>query len=267
MKQADTVRLLCACLSLSTMGCGSDDQPKANPEPMSHESAHWAYAGAEGPEYWGTLSEDFALCGSGRYQSPVNFPQALAPKELNHLSFDYAPTGAAITNNGHTIVVELDDDTNELLVAGESHALLQFHFHGQSEHLVDGQAYPLELHLVHASASGRLAVVGIFLQEGEENEALAEVFHKMAASSEEPLLLDANLDLTALLPQARLGWNYSGSLTTPPCTEGVNWNVHAAPLTVSAAQLAAFLDIHAGSYRPIGENTDIQELLEGSATN
>lgn len=254
------ISLLSISMSLGTLACGSEDKPK-DPEPMSHDSAHWSYSGAKGPEYWGTLSEDYALCGDGRFQSPVDFPSELAPAALAHLEFDYAATTGEIINNGHTIVVQLDDDSNELLVEGEAHTLLQFHFHALSEHRVDGKAYPLELHLVHASADGGLAVFGLFVEEGAENAALAEVFDKMAESSEEPLALEGDLNLTGLLPEQGHGWNYSGSLTTPPCTEGVNWNVHATPITASAAQLAAFTSLHDGSFRPVGDNEHIDELL------
>lgn len=259
--RADVFSLLSVSMSLATLGCGSDDKPK-DPEPMSHEAAHWSYSGAEGPEYWGSLSEDYALCGEGRFQSPVDFPSELAPAALAHLEFDYAASPGAIVNNGHTIVVQLDDATNELMVDGEAHTLLQFHFHAESEHRVDGKAYPLELHLVHASEEGGLAVFGLFLEEGAENAALAEVFDKMAESTEVPLALDTDLNLTALIPDQGHGWNYSGSLTTPPCTEGVNWNVHATPITVSAEQLAAFTSLHDGSFRPVQDNEDIDELLQ-----
>lgn len=263
MKRPGTVSVLCALMSLATLGCGSEDTPSSELDEASHEQkTHWAYSGAEGPEYWGSLSEDFALCGDGRYQSPVNFPQTLPPRDLVHLEFDYTETSATMIDNGHTIVVEPDEDSNELLVDGEVHSLLQFHFHAQSEHQVDGKVFPLELHLVHASKSGKLAVVGVFFEAGAANEPLGEVFDKMEDSSEDPLLLESNVDLLALLPAQRLGWNYSGSLTTPPCTEGVAWNVHATPSTASAAQLEAFSKLHPGSYRPVGDNVHIDELLD-----
>lgn len=251
-------------LGVSVSACGGEDSTGAVPDETSHEEEdlHWSYAGAEGPEYWGTLSEDYALCGTGRFQSPVNFPDTLVPAELDHLGFDYAASAGQMINNGHTIVVEMDDDANELLVDGQAHTLLQFHFHADSEHRVDGKAYPLEIHFVHASDSGGLAVIGVFFEEGAENEPLAEVFSKMKDSSEVPLLLEEDLDLAALLPDESQGWTYSGSLTTPPCSEGVKWNVHAAPITASAAQLKAFVDLHDGSYRPVEDNEDIEEQLE-----
>ncbi len=267
MKSTGVVGMLWTAVSLSALACSGEDPTSPRSEDLSHEeTTHWTYSGAEGPEYWGDLSEDYASCGSGEYQSPVDFPKELAPAELDHLAFDYAKTAGVVLNNGHTIAVVVDD-ASELLVNGEAHALLQFHFHAHSEHQVDGKHYPLEMHLVHASKGGRLAVVGFFFELGAENEVLAQVFGNMADSSDDPLLLETDLDLMALLPEQHLGWNYKGSLTTPPCTEGVNWNVHSTPLTLSTAQLEAFTDLHAGSYRPVGNNAHLDELLDEVSPN
>lgn len=272
MKSSDVVSMLCTAgiytgVSLAAAGCSGEDSKPPLSEDLSHEeTTHWTYSGAEGPEYWGDLSEDYAVCGSGEYQSPVNFPTQLAPAELGHLVFDYTATPGVILDNGHTIAVILDD-ASELLVNGEAHALLQFHFHAHSEHQVDGNNYPLEMHLVHASKNSRLAVVGFFFEVGTTNEVLEEVFDRMADSSADPLLLEADLDLASLLPEQHVGWSYNGSLTTPPCTEGVNWNVQAKPLSVSAAQLAAFTELHDGSYRPVGSNAHLDELLDAVPPN
>lgn len=223
---------------------------------------HWGYSGDIGPEHWGELSEDYALCSTGSYQSPVDFPEELEPAELTHLSVSYASSPASLLNNGHTIVIQLDVDTNELMLGDDTYTLLQFHFHADSEHRVSGVAYPLEMHFVHQADDGELAVLGVFFEVGAENQAMAELFASMMSSSDEPQPLNNDVDLMSLLPAATTGWSYDGSLTTPPCTEGVKWNVHSEPITISVEQLQEFLDIHPGSYRPVLENASINEQLE-----
>lgn len=248
-------------LLLMVVGCGAT----IDEDPQSEEDAHWGYSGAEGPEYWGTLSEDYARCETGEHQSPVNFPAELPPTILEQLEFDYAPTGASLVDNGHTIVVEFGENENEVLVDGEAHTLLQFHFHAQSEHRVEGEAYPLEMHLVHQAEDGKLAVVGFFFEEGEENDALSEVLSAVSSASADAFPLEESIDLGVLLPEQRSGWAYSRSLTTPPCTEGVRWSVFADPLTASQDQLQAFTELHPGSYRPVEQNENIEEQLEQAA--
>src|SRR5690606_3913794 len=119
----------------------------------------------------------------------------------------------------------------------DSYTLLQIHFHADSEHRVSGSAYPLEMHFVHQSATGELAVIGVFFEVGDENQALSDVFASMMSSSEDPQPLNTDVDLMSLLPNLTTGWSYDGSLTTPPCSEGVRWNVHSEPATISAEQL------------------------------
>lgn len=228
----------------------------------SDTEAHWGYSGAEGPEYWGSLSEEYARCETGEYQSPVNFPAELPANALDDLEFDYAPTSASLVDNGHTIVVEFGENENTILVDGKAHHLLQFHFHADSEHRVEGEAYPLELHLVHKADDGALAVVGLFFEEGEENEALDEVFSTMSSASVDASPLEESIDLMSLVPEEPIGWTYSGSLTTPPCTEGVAWNVVSTPLSASADQIESFTALHSGSYRPVEDNEDVDEQLE-----
>ena len=131
------------------------------------------------------------------------------------------------------------------------YALRQFHFHHRSEHTVDGVPLPLEMHLVHRSGRGALAVVGVLFTEGAENAALAPVWARMPPESGAPPTAPTGLDLAALLPAGRTTWRYRGSLTTPPCTEGVAWVVFAEPLTLSAAQIEAFAALYPNNRRPV----------------
>jgi carbonic anhydrase len=248
---------------LAVWGCGEEQLHSEDPRITLHgHEAHWSYSGDDGPEFWGLLSQDYALCSQGKDQSPVNLPSTLLPpEELSHLQIGYASSRGTLRDNGHTIVVELNGN-NELIVDEESYELVQFHFHAQSEHQVDKEHYPLELHLVHTSSSGGLAVLGVFVAEGEHNESLAEVFQAMSEASGDPLPLETQLDLPTLVPAEITGWNYPGSLTTPPCTEGVHWNVLATPLTASAAQIGAFSALHAGSNRPVVPNSHIKHRID-----
>lgn len=180
---------------------------------------------------------------------------------MEALAFDYQKSEALLVDNGHTVVLEVMDSENELLLEEEAYTLVQFHFHAASEHLVESDSFPLEIHLVHQSDEGDLAVVGVFFEEGEDNDALTEVFAKMAEGSDDGLLLDDPIDLIALIPEDSHGWRYDGSLTTPPCSEGVRWNVFATPLVASAAQIEEFIDLHPNSYRPVQDNADIDSQL------
>ncbi len=254
---------------IGAAACGSPDDPDlgdGTQENTGAEAGPWGYSGAHGPEFWGELSEDYALCSDGSHQSPVDFPDTLAASDLHHLEFDYAPSRAHILDNGHTVVVEMAPDAegaepNVVMVDGVAYRLLQFHFHAESEHRLEGEGHPLEMHLVHQASGGDLAVVGIFLVEGEENTALSEVFEAMSRSPSEPHPLAREVDLGALLPTDERGWTYSGSLTTPPCSEGVQWNVYAAPLTASAEQIDAFTHAYPNNRRPPLDNADLRGQL------
>lgn len=260
MKPSSLVGILFAS-GLPLWGCSESELHSEDPRiELDGSEAHWSYSGDEGPEFWGLLSEDYALCSKGKTQSPVNFPEQIQPTPLSHLEFKYTSSLGTLSNNGHTIVVALDEDS-EVVVDKETYRLVQFHFHAQSEHQVNGQHYPLELHLVHTSSSGGLAVVGVFFEEGASNESLSEVFQAMEKASA-PLQLESELNLAALLPDSTTGWSYPGSLTTPPCTEGVHWNVLTTPLTASAAQIQAFSAIHDGSNRPVVENSHVESIIE-----
>jgi carbonic anhydrase len=241
-----------AVLALSVMACGSSNDPQSAPPATP---VHWTYEGLEGPEHWGELATDYAACASGTHQSPIDIPASIPAAPLDALAFHYAAAPATIVDNGHTVQVNLTDTTNELTIDGEAYSLVQFHFHAHSEHAVGGQYKPLEMHLVHRSASGGLAVVGVLFEMGAANAALSAVFDTMGSATGQAMDLAAALDPSALLPDTTEGWAYSGSLTTPPCTEGVKWHVLSRTLQVSEAQLEAFTSRHEISYRPAMENS------------
>ena len=221
------------------------------PEPAGPpgEPPRWGYGARDGPACWGSLDPAFALCARGREQSPIDLAGG-RPADLAPVGFDYRRVGVSVENTGHTVQVNPEPGSS-ILLDRVRYALAQFHFHHGSEHLVDGVRLPLELHLVHASADGALAVVGVLIEEGAANEALAPVWACLPAEPGPPRAVPGTLDLASLIPAGGTAWRYRGSLTTPPCSEGVAWAIPTGFLTMSAAQIAAFGAIFPRNYRPV----------------
>ncbi len=201
----------------------------------------FGYFGDIGPAFWGGLSPDWAAC-TGESQSPIDFGRlTLLSRRMRRLPVSYGPTTGDIFNNGHTIEIETEG-TNVLTLDGVEHELLQFHFHTPSEHRFDGRGFDMEMHLVHKSAAGDTAVVGVYLRRGHTSGPLAVVFENLPAV-DAPLNTKTTLppfDLRSFLPASTINYQYLGSLTTPPCTEGVRWFVLTDVLTVSDEDMAQF---------------------------
>ena len=212
------------------------------------DAVPWSYEGDKGPTRWGLLHPAFSDCAKGAEQSPIDLVGAKAHQQ-RPIEFDYAPTPIVLLNNGHAIQVNYAPG-NGMILDGVRYELLQFHFHHGSEHTVAGVRLPMELHLVHRSNKGALAVVGVFLKEGGENHLLAPIWRHMPARPAPATVAPASVDATALLPEERKAWRYRGSLTTPPCTEGVSWVVMTEPVAVSAEQIARYGAIFPNSRRP-----------------
>ena len=215
----------------------------------AYAQPHWGYEGEHGPEHWGSLDPGFAVCSNGREQSPIDLTGA-EPGALSEIVFEYAPSPISILNNGHTIQVDYQAGSG-LVLDGARYGLVQFHFHHRSEHTVDGADFPLEMHLVHADADGALAVVGVLVEEGGANEALAPVFRQMPGEAGPAAMVEGTVDAAALLPGRRTTWRYAGSLTTPPCSEGVSWLVMTEPVTASRGQIEAFKALFPVNNRPV----------------
>ena len=207
----------------------------------------WGYAADNGPACWALLDPDYRLCGCGAEQSPVNLVDARAAR-LPTLRFDYGAVRASIEDTGPTIQFNTEPG-HGLMIGRRRHELRQFHFHHASEHLVEGARWPMELHLVHTDSQGGLAVVGVFIREGEANSAVESLWQALVDDPES--LGHIDVDLTALLPATTKAWRYRGSLTTPPCSEGVNWIVLADILTLSGRQIAAFTNYRPANCRPV----------------
>ncbi|MCF6275957.1 MAG: carbonic anhydrase family protein [Robiginitomaculum sp.] len=214
----------------------------------------WSYSGDNGPEHWASLSENFATCASGTVQSPFDIT-ADKTDTLPALNLNYVPTGMTVINNGHTIQVD-QAGGGQLVVGDATYNLLQFHFHTASEYSIDGKFYPLEVHLVHASDAGALAVVGVMFAQGEANAELANIWANMPTSKGENVVAGQSVDVKNLLPDSGQYYRFMGSLTTPPCSEGVNWHVMSQPITASAAQIAAYRAIHPMNARPLQDGNN-----------
>jgi carbonic anhydrase len=228
---------------------------------QEEEPPHWTYEGEEGPEHWGELSEDYALCSTGAEQSPIDIVEAVA-EDVGEVTFDYLPSKINLFNNGHTI--QEDYDAGSSITIGDTvYNLVQFHFHTPSEHAINGELMPLELHFVHRSEAGNLAVVGVMLVEGEENPTIAELWSHLPTIATERRTIDAiTFNAADLLPE-NVGhyFRYNGSLTTPPCSEGVLWTVLDEPITVSTEQIEAFhavFELNARPVQPLNE----RELID-----
>ncbi len=211
----------------------------ATPLLAGEHSSHWGYAGHTGPAHWGELSPQFAACRDGKNQSPVDITNAVdAPLPPPALAYGSAAT--SVVNNGHTVQFNFAPGS-VLKLDGLSFELKQVHFHSPSENRINGQSYPLEAHLVHASSDGQLAVVALIYQQGSDNAVLASSWAQLPLKVSEPLPLSAPLKAQDLLPAQRDYYRYSGSLTTPPCTEGVRWLVMKEHPQISQQQVERFM--------------------------
>lgn len=214
----------------------------------AHDTKHWAYEGETGPEQWAQLAPENAVCSAGSNQSPIDI-KATQPGAGGRTNIKWAPSALNVVNNGHTIQADVAAGGG-IEVDGTAFNLVQFHFHAPSEHTVNGKRYAMETHFVHKSAQGELAVVGVLHDTGAPNQALAALWGALPKSTEEKHAV-ATFDCASVLPKDRSMYRYSGSLTTPPCTEGVRWQLMQTPTTVSAEQVKAFNEIIKPNARPV----------------
>ena len=231
--------------------------------PQQTESAppHWTYEGEEGPSHWGELDGSYAVCGTGKSQSPIDVANS-SEQDLSNISFHYQPSKVNILNNGHTVQVNYDAGSY-IELDGTRYEVVQFHYHAPSEHTVDGESFPAELHIVHRNADGNLAVVGILLKEGIENAAYQPFISNLPAEKAD--VKDAGVQINAMdmLPSVQTTFRYSGSLTTPPCTESVSWLLMTTPVELSAQQLTTLDSLFEGGtnrpVQPVNDRTLIED--------
>lgn len=214
--------------------------------------AHWAYDGEMGPDHWADLDPAFEKCRVGKRQSPIHIESDKAMSgPADELEFSYKATSAKVVNNGHTFQVDLGEGSS-LMARGESYKLVQFHFHHPSEERIDYKGFPMVAHLVHKSESGSLAVVAVELELGAANPAVAGAWRSLPLDEGDKSGISGGLNPEALLPskEKRKYFQFIGSLTTPPCSEGVLWMVLKQPMTISKEQLAVFKRFFPMNARP-----------------
>jgi carbonic anhydrase len=224
----------------------------AHPEAAHAAGAppHWSYDGDTAPPKWGELSAEFNTCSIGTEQTPIDLRSAIRA-QTGVVKIGYRTMPLTIMNNGHTIQVNTAPGS-KLEINGTEYQLLQFHFHHPSEHLLSGKAFDMELHFVHKAANGGLAVVGVFIQPGAANPGLVPIWAAMP-SSETPARPVAGImiDPGSLLPKTNDYFRYMGSLTTPPCSEGLVWTVFRAPIQASVEQIRQFATLFPRNARPV----------------
>jgi carbonic anhydrase len=224
------------------------------PPPAVHAAAethtlHWSYEGPTGPHAWARLSPEYAKCGSGERQSPIDIREGMKV-DLDPVIFDYRPSNFKVVDNGHTIQANVAG-CNAMRVMGRRFRLVQFHFHRPSEEAIDGRQFEMVVHLVHKDGEGRLAVVAVLVEGGARQPAIQAVLNNLPLEKGEETNAATQLDLTQLLPENRRYFTYMGSLTTPPCSEDVLWIVMKQPVQASNDQLALFERMYPMNARPI----------------
>ncbi len=218
--------------------------------PSAGHKAAWGYEGEGAPDKWGELKPEFKMCGLGKFQSPVNIVPTLSA-DLPDLEFDYKDSPLEILNNGHTVQVNFPEGSS-LKVGGDSYHLLQLHFHTPSENAVNGRYYPMEMHLVHKTKDGVLGVLGIMIEQGGPNAAAEKIWRHMPLGRAGPIAhRDVIVNAAELLPGDSRYYRFMGSLTTPPCTEGVNWHVLQEPIYFSQKQIEEFRRVFSMNARPV----------------
>ena len=251
---------------MTSAACGSDDESadssdtrEAAETPVQEAASelgevHWSYEGETGPANWAMLAAEFATCAEGREQSPIDIKTAdVRVADLALPILDWRAGDVEVVNNGHTIQINVPEgNTSEF--DGNSYRLIQFHWHRPSEHKVDGQSFAMELHFVHAAESGELAVLGVLIEEGAGDALYDVLFAEQPREGE--IRTFTNFDALRLLPNDLSAYAYSGSLTTPPCSEGVSWYVLQERRSISAEQAERFL--FDGNARPVQPLNDRQ---------
>ena len=214
-------------------------------------SVHWGYSGHEGPEHWGELSKKYSVCSSGKNQSPIDIANTIEAN-LEIIQFDYTSSALDIINNGHAIQINYAAGS-QITLEGNTYKLLQYHFHTPSENTIQGKFYPMEAHFVHADDAGNLAAIGVMFNEGKENSQIAKIWKHMPASLGKTYT-DSSTKINGidLMPADKEYYRFNGSITTPPCSEGVKWMVMKDALEVSDVQVKKFKKtMHGDTNRPV----------------
>jgi len=226
-----------------------EPQVAGKPSAAALQHLHWSYDGAAGPDAWGRLKPEFSKCSAGTRQSPIDIRDGIQVN-LDAIRFDYKPSGFRVIDNGHTVQVNVDPG-NLIEVNGKRFELQQFHFHRPSEERIDGRQFDMVAHLVHKDADGKLAVVAVLLDRGSVHPLVQQVWNNLPLEKGEEQVAQSTMDLNQLLPVERGYYTYMGSLTTPPCSEGVLWMVMKKPVNIAPEQIGIFARLYPMNARPI----------------
>ena len=221
------------------------EEPPPPPPPP-----HWGYTGKSGPEKWGSLGQEYATCDLGKRQSPIDIPKTILA-DLPAIDFAYKRVPLSIIDNGHSIRVDTAE-AGAITVDGESYALVQIHFHKPGEEKIGGKSYAMSAHLVHQSSAGKLAVIAVMMEAGKEHSLIRTLWTNLPLEKNKAITRpEVKIEPSQLIPAKRGYYTFSGSLTTPPCTEDVLWLVLKTPIQVSKEQLAGFGSIYKNNARPV----------------
>jgi carbonic anhydrase len=209
----------------------------------------WNYEGELGPANWGRINVDWAKCGTGNRQSPIDLRDGIKVN-LEQITFDYHPSSFNEVNNGHTIQVTVGGG-NFITVGNQTYELQQFHFHRPSEERINGKGTEMVMHLVHRSVDGRVAIVAVLLERGAPHSLMQTIWDNLPLEKQEVVAPAIVIDPKDALPDRREYFTYMGSLSEPPCTEGVLWLVFKQPRQASPAQMALFSRLYPLNARPV----------------
>ncbi|MDC8758812.1 carbonic anhydrase [Janthinobacterium fluminis] len=249
MRANQAARVAAAAKARRAAAAAAAARAEAPPATFKAHGNHWSYEGETGPANWGKINADWTRCGTGSRQSPIDIRDGMKV-DLEQISFDYKPSSFNVVDNGHTVQVTVSGG-NYLTVQGRMYELMQFHFHRPSEERINGKGFEMVVHLVHKDAEGKLAVLAILLERGKPQNTIQTVWNNLPLEKHEVMAPSIVLDPLELLPQRRDYYTYMGSLTTPPCSEGVLWLVMKEPQQASAAQMALFSRLYPLNARPI----------------
>ncbi len=252
--------LITVTVPILMTACSNDES-----DTSLHNSSEngWGYVGSAIPPERLYIVDNCMVAQSGREQSPINIITATAiEKILPTMEYHYNDSKVHSTHNGHTVQIDVSEaeEQSYIKVGEKKFYLKQFHFHTLSEHQIDGKSSPIEMHLVHKAEDDSLAVVGVMIDEGERNSFLAEVWDNLPREKGATYDSQSKLHLKGLLPENRAVYRFNGSLTTPPCTEGVSWTIMANHIEMDSMQIDAFKALFSGRVFGEGNRRPLQPL-------
>ncbi|GJL52805.1 carbonic anhydrase [Candidatus Nitrospira salsa] len=232
----------------------------SNPSSEQSMESHWDYMGIDGPEHWGMLTKEYMTCETGNRQSPINISMAKHGQQHNSLVIRYHPSQVYELNNGHTIQVSHASGC-EADLNNRTYKLRQFHFHAPSEHHIEGQAFPMEMHFVHQDKKGHILVIAVMMKTDSSMPVLEKLWRWLPKQQGREVSLPLEFSIADILPTATHHYSYSGSLTTPPCSEGVQWILLKEPIHITKEDVEGFRQIIGHNARPIQprRNRNIEE--------